>query len=473
MSILKAVSLTKRDDTHGIYPRIDESFKYSLNMNSATRTNHPSEGNTLKSGVPTTIAKWLSTWILISGLLYLKIPTAFTKIYAEDGAISLQDALGKSFPHDFLAPYAGYLDVIGRSAGRVVSVFPLESAAHVFFFFNTFMLTWIALTVFRASSEIIPNKLSRSILSLSLILLPIASFESLANTTNLHFFFMSACFPIFLRKNSSRYDAYLFSFFILVATLSTPLMIFYFPLIAYMRWSSNNSKRFAKPSLIEFAWLTGMLLQVVFILTRAFGDRTTTGVHSITKTGFLYLDRVVGSSFIPGWGNVSDSTPSIAPSLFPAKVYLALRAVFALALLVLFILYILRATTRNSPARFLAASVLLTGFFYWFVVGVLFNPEPRYAIFPSFGLLVVLFYMHSASSESMSFKLYQRVIILLIFLTWMGSWSPSTLRVNGPTWAAEYKKAQATCLTGAREVQIPIIPTNLDWNVVIDCKKVR
>lgn len=416
---------------------------------------------------------FICTWILISGLLYIKIPTAFTKIYAEDGAISLQDALGKSFPHDFLAPYAGYLDVIGRSAGRIVSIFPLESAAHAFFLFNTLMLTWIALTVYRASSEIVPNRISRSVLSFSLVLLPIASFESLANTTNLHFFFMSACLPIFLRRNSSRYETYLFSFFVLIATLSTPLMIFYFPLIAYLRWSSKISKWFAKLSLIEFAWLTGMLLQVVFILTRAFGDRTTTGVHSIAKTGFLYLDRVVGSTFFPGWGNVSDSTPSIAPNLFSAKIYLLLRGMVALVLLALFILYILRATTRNPQARFLAASVLSTGFFYWFVVGVLFNPEPRYAIFPSFGLLLVLFYMHGASSESLGFKLRQRVIILLILLTWMGSWSPSALRVNGPTWAAEYKKAQATCLTGVREVQIPIIPTNLEWHVVIDCKKVR
>ncbi|MFZ2227639.1 MAG: hypothetical protein WA090_03480 [Candidatus Nanopelagicaceae bacterium] len=442
-------------------------------MDSAPNTVDPSDGNTPKGGPSPIIAKWLTTWILISGLLYLKIPTAFTKIYAEDGAISLQDALGKSFPQDFLEPYAGYLDVIGRGAGRVVSIFPLQDAANAFFIFNTFMLTWIALTVYYASSEIVPNRIGRSVLSLSLVLLPIASFESLANTTNLHFFFMSACLPIFLKKSSMKYEAGLFAFFVLVATLSTPLMIFYFPLMAYLRWSSKSLKWFAKPSLIEFAWLTGMLLQVAFILTRAYGDRTTTGVHSVAKTGFLYLDRVVGSTFFPWWGNVSDNTPSIVPSIFSARIYLLLRAVVALVLLALFVLYILRATTKDSQTRFLSVSILLTGFFYWFVVGVLFNPEPRYAIFPSFGLLLVLFYIHSNGADIRNFKLRQRVIIILLFLTWVGSWSPSALRVNGPTWATEYEKAQATCLTGAREAQIPIIPTNLEWHVVIDCKKIR
>lgn len=419
------------------------------------------------------IFTWLSTWFLFSTLLYLKIPTAFTKIYAEDGAVSLQDALGKSFPHDFLTPYAGYLDVIGRSAGRVVSVFPLQSAAQVFFFFNTLMLTWIALTVYRAASEIIPNNFSRAILSLSLILLPIASFESIANTANLHFFFMSACLPIFLREYWSKREAYVFSFFVLIATLSTPLMIFYFPLIAYLRWNAKDSKLFGRPKLFESAWLMGILLQVIFIVTRALGERTTTGVHSIAKTSFLYLDRVVGSTFFPGWGNVSDSTPSIAPGLFSVRIYLLLRALFALILLLLFALYLIRATKNRVQVRTAALSVLFTGFFYWFVVGVLFNPEPRYAIFPSFGLLLVLLYVHSNRSDASKFRLHQKVIALLLLLTWIGSWSPSTLRVGGPTWATEYRKAQATCLTRVGEVQIPIIPTNLDWYVVIDCKKIR
>lgn len=441
-------------------------------MNSLSGSNQGSKNLASRLLIIKSTFTLFCTWIFISGLLYLKIPTAFTKIYAEDGVISLQDALSKPFPHDYLAPYAGYFDVIGRSAGRVVSYFPLQNAAHAFFLFNTLMLTWIALTVFRASSEIIPNKISRSVLALSLILLPIASFESIANTTNLHFFFMSACLPIFLRRSSSRYETYLFSFFVLIATLSTPLMVFYFPLIAYLRWSSKDSRRFANPKLTESAWLLGMLLQVVFILTRAFGDRTSTGVHSIAKTGFLYLDRVVGSTFLPWWGNVSDSTPSIAPSLFSARIYLALRAMLALVLLLFFVLYIFKSTRRNTQTRILAAAVLLTGFFYWFVIGVLFNPEPRYAIFPSFGLLLVLFHIQGNRSEIGKFRIHQRAVILLIFLTWMGSWSPSPLRVGGPTWAAEYKKAQATCHTGANEVQILIIPTNLEWQVVIDCKKI-
>ena len=441
-------------------------------MSPSTRTIHPAGARTQVNKIFTTIARMASTWVLVSGILYLKIPTAFKKIYAEDGSISLQDALAKSFPNDFLSPYAGYFDIIGRSAGRVVTFFPLQNAAQVFFFFNTLMLSWIAITIYRASSEVISNWFNRSIFSLSLILLPIGSFESLANTANLHFFFMSACLPIFLRKYIGKYEGYQFSFFVLVASLSTPLMIFFFPLIVFLRWNSKNSNVFTKPNRIEFAWLIGILIQVFFIITQALGERTSTGVQSVAKTGFLYLDRVVGSTFFPWWGNVSDSTPSIAPDLFSARVYLALRALFALILLCLLVLYIIKSSKRNAEIRTLSGGVLLTGFFYWFVVGVLFSPEPRYAIFPSFGLLLILFYIQGEDSKKVTLTFDQRVALVLIFFTWLGSWSPSDLRVDGPSWATEFKKAQAVCLAGVDNVRIPIIPTNLKWYVSIDCEKV-
>lgn len=411
-------------------------------------------------------------WILVSGLLYLKIPIAFTKIYAEDGSVSLQDALAKSFPNDFLSSYAGYFDIIARSAGIVVTLFPLQNAAQVFFFFNTLMLSWIAITIYLASSEFIPNKTTRSVFSLSLILLPIASFESIANTTNLHFFFMSACLPIFLRGTMGKHETLFFSFFVLVATLSTPLMIFYFPLLVFIRGNFWHSSFFTKLNHLEFVWSFGILIQVLFVFTQAFGERTSTGVQSVTKTGFLYLDRVVGSAFFPWWGNVSDSTTSIAPNLFSANVYLAFRAILAIILFVFLIFYIIKSSKGNIKIRTLSGCVLFTTIFYWFAVGVLFNPEPRYAIFPSFALLVVLFYVQGGGLKKERLDLHQRLGVVLIILTWLGSWSPSQLRVNGPTWATEYEKARVDCFAGASEVRIPIIPTNLKWFVVIDCETI-
>lgn len=431
----------------------------------------PVVGQVLLKKISLALIVWISIWVFISGLLVVKIPAAFSKVYAEDG-LALQVALEKSFPHDFLLPYAGYFDVVWRSGGRVAAMLPLEYASQTFFFFNTLMLSWIALTVFHASSEFIHSRVSRAFFSLSLVFLPIASFESIANTTNLHFFFMSACLPIFLRKGFTRYETYTFSFFVLVATLSTPLMIFYFPLIVFLRWSSKFPKRLSRPKLTESAWVVGILFQTVFILTFALGDRTSLGINSIGKSSYLYLDRVVGSTLIPWWGNVSQGTPSIAPNLFPAPVYLGLRALFAFAILSLLLLWIVKSTSKKSEVRVIATGVLLTGFFYWLIVGTLFNPEPRYAIYPSFGLLLILFYSKGGCEERRMSKSYFPAMFTIILLTWIGSWNPSSLRVNGPTWISEYKNAQVKCQAQGGQVSIPIIPTNLDWFVTIDCKKI-
>ena len=421
--------------------------------------------------IPSALASWLSIWALISILLYMKVPAAFTKIYAEDG-LSLQTALENNFPDDFLLPYAGYFDIVWRSGGRVAAFFPLQNAAQSIFFFNTLALTWITLTLYRASTEHIRNRSSRAIFALSLLLIPIANFESVANTTNLHFFFMAACLPIFLRNFRQQVTEYKFSFFVLVSMLSTPLMLFYLPLIVYLRFINTKSKWYSRLKPTESAFLIGLFLQFIFILTRALGDRTSPGANSASKAGYLYLDRVVGSTFIPWWGDVSKSTVSPVPNILPTSIYLATRALLALSLLLFWAVYFLKSGKKSQEITALTVGVFLSGVLYWLVVGVLFNPEPRYAIFPSFSLVLLIFYFHGYLFKGKNFKLHERVIIVLILLTWIGSWSPSTHRTEGPNWATEFVKAQANCSVGVNEVRIPIIPENLDWNVVIDCKRI-
>ena len=92
-------------------------------------------GQVLLKKISLAIIVWISIWVFISGLLVVRIPAAFSKVYAEDG-LALQVALEKSFPYDFLLPYAGYFDVVWRSGGRVAAMLPLEYASQTFFFFN-------------------------------------------------------------------------------------------------------------------------------------------------------------------------------------------------------------------------------------------------------------------------------------------------------------------------------------------------
>ena len=249
-------------------------------------------------------------------------------------------------------------------------------------------------------------------------------------------------------------------------------MLFYVPLVIYLRLVNSKSKCYSKLNPTESALLIGLFVQFLFILARAFGDRTSTGTNSLAKAGYLYLDRVVGSTFVPWWGNVSKSTISPMPSILPTSIYLVLRALLTLILLLSFALYVLKYRQKSREISVLITGVFLSGVFYWFVVGVLFNPEPRYAIFPSFSLILLVFYFYGNLDKTKNSKLKERVIITLVLLTWIGSWSPSAHRTEGPNWATEFAKAQAKCSVGIDKVRIPIIPEGPGWNVLISCRKI-
>jgi hypothetical protein len=178
---------------------------------------------------------------------------------------------------------------------------------------------------------------------------------------------------------------------------------------------------------------------------------------------------VVGSTFVPWWGDVSKSTVSPVLNILPTSTYLLFRALLALIILLLFAIYFLKSGKKSQEMSALITGVFLSGVLYWFVVGVLFNPEPRYAIFPSFGLILLVFYFHGNLNKSNSYKLHELLITVLILLTWIGSWSPSAHRTEGPNWATEFAIAQAKCSVGVDKVRIPIIP---NWIVAIECKKV-
>jgi len=420
------------------------------------------------------ISIFLACWTSLSLLLLLKIPESFTKLYAEDGAISLESALKNSFPSNLFTPIAGYLDIVAHLAGSFAVLFPLVYAPSLFFAFNTFVYTLICFTVFYASKEFIPNPINRFFLSLSLILLPIAGFESIANTTNLHFFLVSACIPILIKTSFTMFQSIYFSFFVFFASLSVPLLVFLFPLLAFRRITVNHKSLFTKPNLVEVMWTLGLLLQFLFIASNGFLAATKSeGFNSILKPIYLYLDRVLGTTLIPTWGFVSKGDITANQDLSPLNSPLYIRAILSLITFILLIFYVISRNKQKSEARKVAILVIVTTSFYWICVGVVFNSAPRYAILPAFGLIFALFCVQDV--EPVTNKLHIKSIALptLIILTWIGSWQPSQFRVEGPVWIDEFRKAEFECSTGKEDVDIRIIPLNQNWTVTVDCRKIQ
>jgi hypothetical protein len=145
----------------------------------------------------------LGVWIAIATIFAIKVPISYKKIYAEDGS-SLQLYLQNPFPQELFRPVAGYLDVLLRGAGATVSLFPLEFAPRILFLINTFPMATLWMSVFISSRALIKNIRLRILLATGHILLPNGNLESIANSANLHFYFMSACVLILLSTPQNR-----------------------------------------------------------------------------------------------------------------------------------------------------------------------------------------------------------------------------------------------------------------------------
>jgi hypothetical protein len=223
-----------------------------------------------------------------------------------------------------------------------------------------------------------------------------------------------------------------------------------------------------------------MVIQLLFtVVYLSQGVRTLGQDHSVVKTLYLFLDRVIGSTFIPGWGRVSSS--DFSEGSLTSK--LLIRAVAASIILVLWLLIYFKLIkkerlvldktvfTNRNVSLF---QVLVSSLTYWFTAGVAFNPEPRYAIFPSLCLLIaaisivdrILDMQRSPGARKFSLSIF----FILISSTWILSWTPSSHRINGPEWRDEIEKAVIRCSNSdINNVKLQILPEKGDWFVEVPC----
>lgn len=418
---------------------------------------------------PQKVSGFFLIWILIALLFVLKIPSAFRKIYAEDG-MSLQQSLENPFPKELAEPVAGYLDLLLRGTGAFVSLFPLGHASFVFFAVNTFLLAILWTAVYISSTSLFKDRKWKFLAATGLVLMPIGNFESIANAANLHFYFMSACVVILLARPTNDLQAIFLCVVIFFSATSVPLMLLTFPLLFLGARRPRLGKRRWQNQGIVAAWILGNLVQFIYISVVTPGQRKSQSINSIFEVLYLYLDRVVGTTFMPFWGSVSGSTKSPFPHLVGDSEYLLVRGIFSTLILLLFAFSICRFCSFTKSQLLICVTIFFVGVSHWFLIGLTFNPEPRYAIFSSYCLLISVLYGIQNYAKRRRWVDY--LVITCIFLTWIGSWAPSALRTEGPTWKSEFNKARSYCLGGANKAYLTTAPINKVWQVRIDCNEI-
>lgn len=221
---------------------------------------------------------------------------AWDGIYAEDLHIFLRNAL--QHPWHLLIQYAGYMQLLTQSLGQIASLLPLRDAAAFFAVAGALIASGCALFVFHASAGHIRSPLLRGVLSLAVVLMPVAAMEIVDSGTNSSWYLMIAMFWAILWRPRTRGGAALAAALAFLTVASNALAIVFAPLlllriIALPRWREHA---------VTAGFALGALAQMPYVLGLVPGTGARVSAHKMAQplqAAAFYVQRVILPSL--GW----------------------------------------------------------------------------------------------------------------------------------------------------------------------------
>lgn len=439
----------------------------------------PGENDTLKSlnlrrSLGWNWAMGFTAFLVILLINALRVPSGLLNFWAEDGVVFYSDVINEDFPQRLFIDSGGggYLNLSGKIIAEFVGMFPIGFAPVVNFIFVNLVYAILFVVIYNRVNLYFKSKTFLFLFMGFFIFVPIASYDSVATSINLHFFLLFTSFLIiFSNKAKSTLVGHLIIF---VTCLSDPLVILLIPAIAVLIFLKRNLDTY----LLTYAF--SLLVQVAFIV-QFFGHSTrVVGLDpSIIKVAYLFMDRVVGSSLIPNWGFIDGQTFESGgiSSILIAR----LIASFIVLLVLAYLIFIARPRNLDpfkNGQNFLVGSMLLTLSGYWAVAGLFFSPEPRYAIFPSLCLVLIsLLSLDSILSNQKNIKIGRFILFVtsILFISIFASaFQVSNIRNTDQIWGEQITEGKTACKDGQlQQVEIEIPPRKNDLLLSLNCKLLR
>ena len=415
------------------------------------------------------------------GLLWSRAPFATSNFYAEDGVSFFSDARSFGLFDSLKEPVAGYFHFIPRLIGAMSAQVPIAKAPLVTGLLVLLIVTWVNMTIYLASNQILAVRWHRALLALSVTLLPIVGFESISNSTNLHFILVCASMVVLMGSQQTPWRRFNDSVLVVVTGLSTPLALALLPVAGYRWWRDQRSEVARSMSLVVVGWALGTAGQFGSMVILGQGSGRWGGdpgvARSPAKTVFLLLERVFGYNFLPFWPRISaeDYSHGVTSALLVRALVLGAIG----GVLIVFVLRSVRVGLRRKETiQVLSVAVFISvGIGYWLFLATMFSAEPRYAIFPAFCVLYALLAsveIYTGHGRKKGEGEWPKVLLvpLMVVVAFASHWTPSKIRSDGPTWSAGLHVATEDCRSGeVMTANIPIIPTYADWNVELDCEE--
>jgi hypothetical protein len=184
---------------------------------------------------------------------------AWDLVYAEDNGVFLVGAL--AHPWHLLTPFGGYLELVPRILGQIVSLLPLRDAAMIYAFSGALIAAVCALFTYRASEGYIRSPWLRAMLGAALILLPLAPIEMVDSGVTSPWYLLPTAFWAVMWRPRTHWGMLAAGLMAFAAASSEIVVVIYIPLlvirvIALPRWREHA---------VTLGFLLGLLTQALAI----------------------------------------------------------------------------------------------------------------------------------------------------------------------------------------------------------------
>jgi len=386
--------------------------------------------------------------------LAARAPFATGHLWAEDGAVFLQQAVTRGVVSPFGQPYAGYYNFVPRVIAVVASAFPLHWAATTTWVGVAVVVGWCAATITYESREWLNAPAARILLGLSIVLLPALGLEAIATSSELQYTLLYTSLVAIIGTSTKRWAEVNRVAIVAATALTTPLTLVLAPLAA-LRVLRRRPNRIDATTA---AWAIATIVQFGAVLIEHPPRNVGTPAKRIVSQ---YQQQVLYANLLPR--QLAHS--SVARYL----------AVIGASLVVLAVAFAWRQSRRNTAALMLLVPAI--GFALWTFAGTNYGLPPRYRVFPA---LCLVWSVVVASSELGHMlrplfpigRLIPALAAVVLVCTFATYWQPPRHRSSGPTWANSLKAAQNRCRHhGALTTTVAISPKG--WNVTLPCHDIE
>jgi hypothetical protein len=391
---------------------------------------------------------------------------AWRSIWAEDGAIFLENAWREPLTDTLFRPYAGYMHVTSRLGAELVALFPVAEAAWLTALLASFLVATIAFFVYHASAFAYAHPGPRVALAAAVVLLPAGAYETTANLSNVHWYLLFACFWALLADGRTRGVLTGRTVFALAAPLANPMAALLAPLLLLRR----RDLRARHELLPRVAFLLGLAVQAVVVM-RASEDAGSRLLRPLDLAP-MFAVRVAGS-FLVG-DRFLASLSGLLGRTFP---------LLAIVLVAVIVGGAMRGSDRHRGSVALVAAY--AGLAYFLVPLLVRGTHPiwpslrvahlggsRYFVLPILCLLVIflLGIDRRLTAPSAAFRaVWLPAAGLWLVCVALLNYSFDNPRSVGPDWESSLEQARQSCSSTGETVGVPIPPGGL-WQAVTPCR---